>query len=114
MLGIAVTTVGWLLVTFLTPPEKREVLEAFCAKIRAGGPGWRKIEANMTISKENRGWDVPTGILCMMIGCVAIWSALFGVGYILYAKQALGWGLIVLAAVATSLLMKLVGKIKLS
>jgi SSS family solute:Na+ symporter len=114
VLGIAVTTVGWLLVTFLTPPEKKEVLESFCAKIRAGGPGWRKVEANMTISKENRGWDVPTGILCMMIGCVAIWAALFGVGYILYARQALGWGLIVLAVVSTMLLMKLVGKIKLS
>ena len=114
IIGILITTVAWLAVTYLTAPEKREVLEAFCAKIRAGGPGWRKIEASTSLPNEAKGWDVPTGILCMVIGCLAVWSALFGVGYLLYAKVALGAGLLVVAVVSTALLMRLVGKIKLS
>jgi Na+/proline symporter len=34
------TLVTWLTVTFLTRPEKTEVLEAFYARIRPGGGGW--------------------------------------------------------------------------
>ncbi|MBP7637768.1 MAG: Na+:solute symporter, partial [Kiritimatiellae bacterium] len=43
VIGILLTTAGWLAVTYLTPPEKQEVLARFCSKIRAGGPGWRKV-----------------------------------------------------------------------
>ena len=114
IIGILVTTIAWVAVTYLTAPEKREVLESFCAKIRAGGPGWRKIEATTSLPNEAKGWDVPTGILCMVVGCLAVWSALFGIGYLLYARVALGAGLLVIAVAATALLMRLVGKIKLS
>ena len=114
IIGILVTTIAWVAVTYLTAPEKREVLESFCAKIRAGGPGWRKIEATTSLPNEAKGWDVPTGILCMVVGCLAVWSALFGIGYLLYARVALGAGLLVIAVAATALLMRLVGKIRLS
>ncbi len=114
VIGILITTVGWLTVTYLTPPEKQEVLAAFCSKIRAGGPGWRKVEAASGLAKETGGWDVPTGLLCMMTGCLAVWTALFGVGYSLYGKAALGAALLALSAVSTFALMRLVGKIKLS
>ncbi len=50
----------------------------------------------------------------MVVGCLAVWSALFGIGYLLYARVALGAGLLVIAVAATALLMRLVGKIKLS
>lgn len=113
VIGILLTTIGWVTVTYLTPPEKQEVLARFCSKIRAGGPGWRKVEAASGIPNEARGWDVPTGLLCMMVGCLAVWTALFGVGYMLYGKLALGGMLAALSVVATALLMRMVGKIKL-
>ena len=114
VIGILLTTAGWLAVTYLTPPEKREVLEAFCAKIRAGGPGWRKIEAGSTCAKAAGSWDVPTGLLCMMTGCLAVWTALFGVGYLLYGQRLLGGALVAVSVAATVVLMRLVGKIRLS
>ena len=117
VIGILITTVGWLTVTYLTPPEKQDVLVRFCGKIRAGGPGWRKIEAlapRAGADAADTGWDVPTGLLCMMIGCLAVWSALFGVGYLLYGKAVLGGALCVVAVAATTGLMRLAGKIKLS
>jgi Na+/proline symporter len=115
--GILVTTVGWLAVTYLTPPEKQEVLARFCGRIRAGGPGWRRVEAAMPRAEGTglrTGWDVPTGLLCMMIGCLAVWSALFGVGNLLYGQTAMGSVLCVVAVVATAGLMRLAGKIRLS
>jgi len=102
LLGVLVTTVGWILVTFLTPREKAEVLGAFNAKIHTG--------------KTN----IPAAILCMVFGCLAVWSCLFGCGYLIYGcggvanGYALGGGLLAVSAVATFILMKLVGKVKLS
>lgn len=102
LLGVLVTTVGWILVTFLTPREKEEVLNAFNAKIHTG--------------KTN----FPAAILCMVFGCLAVWSCLFGCGYLIYGYggvangYALGGGLLAVSAVATFILMKLVGKVKLS
>ena len=102
LLGVLVTTVGWILVTFLTPREKAEVLGAFNAKIHTG--------------KTN----FPAAILCMVFGCLAVWSCLFGCGYLIYGYggvangYALGGGLLAVSAVATFVLMKLVGRTKLS
>ena len=102
LIGVLATTVGWILVTFLTPREKAEVLAAFNAKIHTG--------------KTN----FPAAILCMVFGCLAVWSCLFGCGYLIYGYggvangYALGGGLLALSAVATFALMKLVGKVKLS
>ena len=102
LLGVFVTTVGWILVTFLTPREKAEVLDAFNAKIHTG--------------KTN----FPAAILCMVFGCLAVWSCLFGCGYLIYGYggvangYAFGGGLLAVSAAATYVLMKLVGKVKLS
>lgn len=114
VIGIIITTAGWLTVTFLTPPERQEVLERFCSRIRAGGPGWRKVEEKSAVANVAAGWDVPTGILCMMIGCLAVWTALFGIGYMLYGRLALGVILLAVSTAATLGLMRMVGRIRLS
>ncbi len=114
VLGILTTTAGWLAVTFLTAPEPPEVLGRFCEKIRAGGPGWRKVRAAMPAPPAAQGkWDVPTGLLCMMTGCLAVWSALFGIGSLLYARTASGVTLCVVAVVATAATLRFASRIKL-
>lgn len=114
VIGIFLTTAGWVVVTYLTPPEKQEVLAQFCSRIRAGGPGWRKIEAASDIKNVARGWDVPMGLLCMMVGCLAVWTSLFGVGFVLYGRMSLGVTLCALSVAATVALMRLAGRIRLS
>ena len=114
VIGILVTTAGWLAVTYLTPPERQDVLARFCSRIRPGGPGWRKVEAASDIKNEACGWDVPMGVLCMMVGCLSVWTALFGIGYLLYGRIMLGSVLSVIAVVSTIILMRMAGKIKLS
>ena len=114
VIGILLTTAGWLAVTYLTPPEKQEVLARFCSKIRAGGPGWRKVEAASDLPKTAAGWDVPTGLLCMMVGCLAVCTALFGIVYLLYGASLLGGVLCAVSVASTICLMRLAGKIRLS
>ncbi|MDA3927072.1 MAG: Na+:solute symporter [Kiritimatiellae bacterium] len=117
VIGISCTTVGWLLVTWLTPPEEMSVLVSFCRKIRAGGPGWRKVEeyaagqgTPLGIDAKNSG--LPLGILCMMLGCAAVWGLLFTLGYILYGRWIYAAVLGTVSVIATVILMRLVPRIK--
>ena len=97
LIGVAVTTAGWLLVTYLTPREPDAVLKSFYDLVRA--------DAN----------EIPRGLLCMACGCLAVWSCLFGVGYLLYGIGGVGNGiaigcvLLVISALGTIALLKLVG-----
>ncbi len=108
VLGIIVTTVAWIIVTYLTPPVEEQTLVSFCRKIRPGGPGWRKIDI---LAREQgaddvpEGWNVPAGILCMVLGCVLVWASLFGVGYLFYGAYVKGLVLAVVA-VAAGLVLK--------
>ena len=109
VLSVAITTVGWLLVTFLTPPDDKETLRAFVVRTRAGGPGWKKVyddAAREGIELAGRGdkWPVPFGILCSVVGCAAIYAALFAVGAFLYGNAALGVGLTIGSVVGALLL----------
>ena len=37
----------------------------------------------------DRKWDVPVGILCMVLGCFSVYSALFATGNWIYGKYGL-------------------------
>ena len=43
VVGVIVTTLGWLAVTLLTPPTDRAVLQSFYDKIRPASAGWRRV-----------------------------------------------------------------------
>ena len=86
------TTVVWLLVTLFTNPDSIETLINFCKKTNPGGPGWKKIKnealkKNIVFNEESeKGWSVPLGIICMMLGCFAVYSILFSTGYFIYGE----------------------------
>ena len=61
---VAVTTSVWLLITFLTPSESKEVLRSFYTKIQPGGPGWKKVinaakDESIDLTEGETGWTVP-------------------------------------------------------
>ena len=95
----------------ITPPSSMNTLQNFYKKIQPGGPGWKKVvkesEKNgIIISGKKDKWDVPSGILCMIFGSIAVYSILFGIGYILYSKTTLGFVFILISLVSVLILMK--------
>jgi Na+/proline symporter len=102
VLGVAITTVAWILVTLITKPTDMETLVNFCRKVRPGGPGWRKVlryaAQQGEVELAEARWDVPAGILCMLLGCLTVYAALFSVGSFLYGRPVLGSSLAILAA----------------
>ena len=83
---VLVTTSIWLIVTFITPADEKETLIKFYKKTKPGGPGWNKIKDHIAMSDEKEEWIVPKGIICMIIGCITIYSALFSTGYFIYGE----------------------------
>ncbi len=92
LIGVALTTLGWLFVTYVTKPTKDDTLINFCKLIRPGGPGcnrMRYIAKNRGISMneiEDEAWRVPQGILCMVLGCIVIYGILLATGYWIYGN----------------------------
>ncbi len=111
-LVVLITTIVWVLVTFLTKPEKTETLQNFYKQTTPGGPGWKKVldtfKDKEYIAKEtNKEWSVPSGILAMVFGCIMIYSIMFATGNILYGNYQLASGLLVVIVVSAFLLIRL-------
>ena len=107
---VLITTVVWLVVTFLTPAEDKEVLLSFYKKTVPGGPGWKAIVGNEQI--KNEGWSVPSGILAMLLALAMIYCLLFATGYFIYGNLQLGGILMFIALISAFLLSKVWSRIK--
>jgi Na+/proline symporter len=110
IIGVVLATVGWLIATFLTRPTDHETLVEFCKLARPGGPGWKKVrerakkEGQILPDEGQDTWSVPQGIICMLLGCVAIYGILFATGYWIYGNYVLG-GILTAVAFISSILL---------
>ena len=100
--GSLLTTIVWIAATYFTPPDDDKTLRRFVKKVNPGGPGWAKFPN----SEANEPWPVPNGILCMILGCISIYSILLGVGQLIYGNN-IGFGLIGLSLASAISLFRL-------
>lgn len=112
---IAITTVVWIIVTLLTPPTSEERLRQFYRAVRPGGPGWQRVRASAQMAGETMPslhWDVPLGIVCMLVGCVAVYGALFAIGNWIYGNYLHATVLTAVAVVASVVIFVLWGRLR--
>lgn len=88
--GALLTTITWVVATYFTAPTDDKTLRSFYRLIRPGGKGWDAVieKANAegdTIVKEKSG-QLSLEILCFVVGCIAIYSALFATGNWIYGN----------------------------
>lgn len=112
VIGVLITTVGWILVTLATAPESQAVLSQFYTLIRPAAIGWKPVIKSGLASESIREDQVnpgklPMQILAMVVGCFLVYAVLFAIGYWLYgqmnyalpaliASVVLGWVMVVL------------------
>ena len=96
---VAVTTIAWLVVTLVTPKTDMAVLKSFYARTCPGGPGWGPVRRALAADGEQapaESRQLGAGILCMLLGSVMVYSALFATGYWIYGDYPWAVGLSVL------------------
>jgi len=118
LICVAVVTLAWLITTLLTKPADTSTLRNFYKLCHPGGPGWKKVvlaarENDEEIDQKNSvsDWKLPIQLLCVFIGCVAIYTSLFSVGNFVYGNIMSGIIMSIVAAVSTFVLLKLFGKL---
>ena len=114
---VVVTTIIWLIATFMTQPESNETLRSFYRKIQPGGPGWSKVvdEAKtdaVEIVKDKEKWSVPAGVTAMLLGILLIYSIMFATGYWIYGRTTQAIVLTVVSIIAGVLLVKAWNRLK--
>jgi Na+/proline symporter len=89
---VGLSTLVWLLVTFVTPPTDREKLDSFYRKVRPLGPGWRPIAMEHEVEPAE-GTHPPTDeriipkIFCFLAATAAIYSLMLAIGELLFYQS---------------------------
>ncbi|MGP8100842.1 MAG: sodium:solute symporter family protein [Candidatus Cybelea sp.] len=85
---IGITTLVWVVVTYLTPPVGEETLAAFYAKVRPAGPGWARVRRATGLGPSPD--SLPMALLGWVLGVAAVYGALFATGSFIYGRPIAG------------------------
>lgn len=88
LITVGVTSTVWLTVTFLTQPEKKEILLSFYRRVRPNPAFWGPIAAEATDVSPER--DGLFNIGNWLAGCLMIYAFLFGSGKIILGEPTTG------------------------
>ncbi len=105
LITVGVTTLVWVSVTLLTPPESPVTLERFYRQVRPGGRGWRTVARKLGFGND----PIPGGVLSWVnwvAGVVAVYAAVFGVGTLLTGTAARGGVYLGIAVAAFALIQR--------
>jgi Na+/proline symporter len=86
--SVALTTVVWVVVTFLTKPADTETLRRFYRKVRPAGRGWAKVVGPEEADGPRD--NLSLAFLGWVFGCTFVYSGLFGAGALLYGHPLQG------------------------
>ena len=71
ILGVLITTVGWIIVTLLTKPSETETINSF---------------ESLVFGDESKFKNINFKILAFLMGVIGTYSFLFATGYFIYGK----------------------------
>lgn len=94
------TTLVWVAVTLLTPPEPQQTLLQFYRRVRPDAFGWQPIAGLAAKIPARR--SLGRNLLNWIIGCCMIYFALFGVGKICLLGWKVGIALLLLSFVCAA------------
>ena len=97
-----ITTVVWLVVTYLTKAEPEAVLLKFYRSVRPQITGWQPVARRAPEVPPTR--DLGRNLLSWVLGCLMVYLALFGLGHVLIGPFWEGAGLLAVSAICAGAL----------
>ncbi len=115
--GAVLTTLVWVISTYLTPPSDDKTLRNFYRLIKPAGPGWNMVIEKAALDNEpietiSHKDELPLGILLMVIGSVTVYGALFASGNWIYGDFIPAIIFTIVTAIGSYVLFKTWNKIK--
>lgn len=99
---VPVSLVVWLTTTLVTRPVDMANLLEFYRRVQPGGPGWKKVAAMVREAgaQESHAESLYNrrNVLGALLGIVAVYAALIGIGKLVLGATGLGLALLALAA----------------
>ncbi len=112
--GVGITTVAWVGATFLSPAVDRATLQEFYDRIRPLGRGWDGAVDTSAAEADPSGESLTAAFMSWFLGCVLVYGALFGTGYLLYGETAPGVFSLMVASLAGWGVLRLLPKVGFS
>lgn len=103
LIVVAWTTMCWVVVTMLTPPESDAHLVAFYRRTRPDGPGWQRIAA---LAGEPAPGSLRGLLFDWAAGVLVVYAALFGIGHALLGSRVIAIACLVVALVGIGVLLR--------
>ncbi|MBV9434559.1 MAG: sodium:proline symporter, partial [Acidobacteria bacterium] len=100
----AITTIAWIVVTYLTKPVSQEVLVSFYRHVRPDVRGWKHIAAIVKEVEPTR--DLGRNLGLWVLGCAMVYSFLFGSGYAILGQPLRGTVLLVIGVVCLLVMLR--------
>ncbi|HTP12656.1 MAG TPA: sodium:proline symporter, partial [Bacteroidota bacterium] len=109
LITTGITTAVWVLATYLTNPEPDAVLVSFFRKVRPAATFWKPIadKAPDVIPDKHELLNVSNWLL----GCLMIYTTLFGFGKIIFGEYLLGSIFLAVAVVSFSVIYRSLSKL---
>jgi Na+/proline symporter len=97
LVTVPVTTLVWIVATFLTKPEPDATLVRFYERVRPSALGWKRIARIATVAPGAE----PLGINAIdwVAGCGLVYAALFGIGKLVLGDVSRGLLYLAVAAI---------------
>jgi hypothetical protein len=103
------SSIVWLTVTFLTSPEKDDVLLKFYKKVKPAGRLWKAVYQKHKVKPSTESLSVS--LKDWILGVFLVYSFLFGLGKLIFGDLLLGILLMSIAAIAGYFILKDINKI---
>ena len=98
LITAACTTIAWVVATLLTPPEPEQKLLDFYRRVHPTVHGWKHIARLAPELPPVR--DMRSNALDWLLGCFMVYSALFGIGKVIFGQWVAGVLLLSAAVIA--------------
>jgi SSS family transporter len=111
-LVVLLTTIVWLIVTFLTKPENPKTLQNFYLKIQPGGIGWKQVIQDatlngITIVNPRENTNFPKAFLAVVVSTILVYSILFATGHFIYGNYSIALFFTIIVLITITVLIKL-------
>lgn len=110
LIAVALTMAVWLTVTLLTGPADRATLQNFYDRIHPLGKGWARV-VDVGDEPDRHKGELAASLMAWFLGCVVVYAALFGTGYLLYGRRGIGAVCMVVSGVAAVALFRLLPRL---